>query len=163
MAKTNDKQNGPTSTGPLTTLNHYTEIGSMSIKLVGCTPELAARNKQKAFQCRVWGEADMVKTRLNKAGEPFSYVLGDFRAVNQDNAGFKSQKLFLPEGIIDALQIATKRSNGQSVRFGYDIFAIPDSGSSVGYVYEAVALLDPAPADRLKDMNKQLAVGRTTA
>lgn len=123
-------------------------LGDMSIKKLGVSALDAVRQGKQVYLCRIFGEAVDFKIKDAKSGDPYTYLIGDFRAVNSAGAKFESTKLFLPGRLLEEIEGALK-STGNPVEFGYDIYSTPDASSSTGYKYAAKALIKTESSDRV--------------
>jgi len=134
----------------------FLPLTQMNLKACGCNPKEAIKQSKAVFMARVFGEAQDVKTKTARSGDPYSYLVGDFRAINGDKLGFEANKLFLPGGIFEQIEVTLKSANGKPVQFGYDIFSVPDEKSSVGYRYSAKQLMKTEASNRLEELTKEL-------
>ena len=134
----------------------YLPLAQMTIKAIGCNPKEAIKQGKQVFMAKIFGEASEVKTKTARSGDPYSYLLGDFRAVNGEGLGFEASKLFLPGGIFEQIEAALNQNKGSSVQFGYDIYSILDEKSSVGYRYSAKQLMKTEASTRMEEMTKAL-------
>src|SRR5438105_3433746 len=110
-------------TGENTQLPEYSPVAQITMAKIGCKPKEAIKQDKTVFMCRVFGEAVQLKTKEARSGDMYSYLLGEFRAVNSDGAKFETEKLFLPGGILESIETALKSSGDKPVQFAYDIFA----------------------------------------
>src|SRR5574337_473796 len=106
--------------------------------------------------CRSFGEAAAVKSKEAKNGDVYSYLIGEFRAVNNEGAKFEAEKLFLPGGIMEKIEASLNQADGKAVQFGYDIYSTPDDSVTVGYRYAAQSVLATQATDRLATLAKSL-------
>jgi hypothetical protein len=134
----------------------FLPLAQLTLKACGCNPKDAIKESKAVFMARIFGEAGSVKTKVARSGDPYSYLVGEFRAVNGDKEGFESNKLFLPGGIFEQVEAAVNAADGKPVQFGYEIYSVPDEKSSVGYRYSAKMLLKTEASNRLDELTKQL-------
>jgi hypothetical protein len=134
----------------------FLPLAQMTIKACGCDPKDAIREKKQVFLVKVFGEANEVKTKTARSGDPYSYLIGEFRAINGEKLGFEANKLFLPGGIFEQIEAGLNASNGKAVQFAYDIYSVPDDKSSVGYRYSAKQLMKTEASTRLDDLTASL-------
>ena len=134
----------------------FLPLAQMTLKACGCNPKEAIKQEKQVFMAKIFGEASAVKTKVARSGDPYSYLMGEFRAVNGEKLGFEANKLFLPGGIFEQVEAAVNASDGKPVQFGYDIYSIPDEKSSVGYRYSAKMLLKTEASNRLDELTKQV-------
>ena len=133
----------------------WAPLPQMTLKKLGCDPKEAVRKEETIYMGRVFGEASSMKTKEAKNGDLYSYLVGEFRAINNEGKKFEAQKLFLPGGILEQIEAALTAADGKPVQFGYDIYATPDD-NSVGYRYAAKTLLKSEASDRLTEITKAL-------
>lgn len=134
----------------------YTPIPEMNVKKLGADAKDAVRLDKTVYMCRIYGEASQVKSKEARSGDMYSYLIGQFRGINAKGEKFESEKLFLPGGIMEAVESALSIADGKPVQFGYDIFSVVDEKSSVGYRYSAKTLIKSEATDRLTAMSKDL-------
>lgn len=140
-----------TETAPVAEAPEWSPLGDMTIKKLGCSALDAVRQGKQVYLCRIFGEAVDHKTKDAKSGDPYTYLIGDFRAVNAKGEKFESTKLFLPGRLLEEIEGALK-STGNPVEFGYDIYSTPDSSSSTGYKYAAKQLIKTESSDRVQKL-----------
>ncbi len=99
---------------------------------------------------RCYGEAMDVKVKTARSGDPYTYLLGEFRFINAKGEGFESSKLFLPGTILEPLEAQIKGADGAPVQFAYDIFANPDDKITVGFRYAIKQLVKAEASNRLE-------------
>jgi len=122
-------------------------------KLIAAQPE--GEEKPVPFM-RVYGVATRVETGESDYGVWKAFI-GQFKAVNLlDGVEYSSGKLFLPDVAGDLLEGALGASETSSVEFGFDLIAVPDTESNVGYVYQAEPLIEPAKDDTFSRLEKSL-------
>jgi hypothetical protein len=132
-------------------------LPAMNIKNCGADPKDAIRIGKQVFMCRIYGEANDSVTKENrKTGDPYSYLVGEFRAVNAKGEQFESEKLYLPNAVQEKVQGLLKTSGGAPVRFGYDFFSTPSETASTGYQYAASVIVKTEATDRLAEMAKEM-------
>jgi len=134
----------------------YLPLAQMTLKACGCNPKEAIKQEKQVFMAKVFGEASEVKTKTARSGDPYSYLIGEFRAINGEKLGFESNKLFLPGGIFEQVEATLNAANGKSVQFAYDIYSVPDEKSSVGYRYSAKQLIKTEASTRLDELTSEL-------
>ena len=133
-------------------------IPQMTIKKLDVDPREAFATKSPSmYLCRIFGQATGIKTKEARSGDPYSYLVGEFSAVNNKGEAFDSEKLFLPASIQESVESQLKAANGAAVRFGYDIFACYDDKVSVGYRYAAKAVVKTEASNVIAEMAKELA------
>jgi hypothetical protein len=131
-------------------------ISQMSIKKIGCDAKDAVRQDKQVFMARIYGVASAVKTKEQKNGDLYSYLIGEFRSVNNKGEKHESDKLFLPGGILEKIEGQLAAANGQAVQFGYEIFANPDESVTVGYRYAATSIMKTEVSDRLAKLSAEV-------
>jgi hypothetical protein len=133
----------------------YTPLPQINLKKIGCQPKQAVRLDKPVYMARIYGECTSVKTKDGRNGDPYSYLVGMFRAVTPDGKKWETEKLFLPGGIMEAVESQWESGGKKPVQFGYDILAVPDD-NSVGYRYSAKSLIKTESSDRLAGMSSSL-------
>jgi hypothetical protein len=134
----------------------WSPLAALNVKNCGCDPKIAVRNDKTTYLLRIWGEVSSIKTKENRSGDMYSYMIGAFRAVRADGAKFESEKLFLPGGIFEQVEGAYKAGGEAPVQFAYDIFSQVDADSSLGYRYAAKSLAKPESSSRLDAMSQEI-------
>lgn len=129
----------------------WTPLGDMSLKKIGAVALDAVRQNVAVFMGRVFGEATDAKQKEGKGGDIYTYLIGDFRAINGKGEKFESTKLFLPGRMMEEIESILK-STGAPVEFGFDIFSTPDASSSTGYKYAAKQLVKTEANDRVNKL-----------
>lgn len=133
-----------------------TPLAEMTIKALGGNAKEAVKQSKAVFMARVFGEVSGTKTKERRDGSMYTIMLGMFRGVDGAGKMFESERLILPGGIQEALESATKTSEGKPVKFGYDIFSTPDDKSSVGYKYAAKTIIKTESHDRIAALAESL-------
>lgn len=150
----------PVASGTAAEKPEWQPLADMTIKKLGCDPKDAIRaNAGKGgnvYLCRIFGEAVAIKTKEAKSGDMYSYLIGEFRAVNGNNEKYEATKLFLPGRLMEEVETALASAEGAPVQFGYDIYSTVDKDSSVGYKYAAKSVVKTEASSRLNDMAKTL-------
>ncbi len=122
-------------------------------KLIAAQPE--GEEKPIPFM-RVYGVATRAEIGESDYGVWKAFI-GQFKAVNLlDGVEYSSGKLFLPDVAGDLLEGALGASETNSVEFGFDLIAVPDEASTIGYVYQAESLIEPAKDDTFSRLEKSL-------
>ncbi len=122
-------------------------------KMIAAQPE--GEEKPIPFM-RVYGVATSVETGESDYGAWKAFI-GQFKAINLlDGTEYNSGKLFLPNVAGDLLDGSLGASEINNVEFGFDLIAVPDSESTVGYVYEAEPLIEPAKDDTFSRLERNL-------
>jgi hypothetical protein len=135
----------------------FLPLAQMTLKAMGCNPKEAIKQEKQVLMGRVFGEASEVKTKTARSGDPYSYLIGEFRSYEGvTKSGFESNKLFLPGGIFEQIEATLNASGGKSVQFAYDIYSVPDEKSSVGYRYSAKQLMKTEASTRLDELTDSL-------
>ena len=132
-------------------------LPKMQLRTLGCNGKDAVKQEKPVYMCRIFGEAQDVKTKEARSGDTYSYFVGEFRAINAGNEQFQSGILFLPGKLHETVEAAIKAAGGKGVKFAYDISSIPDEKSSVGYQYGAKSLIKTEASDRLEELTAELA------
>jgi len=134
-------------------------IKKLSVKTVcGNIKKMVAAEEIKGATpiMRVFGTASRAVVGESDNG-PWVAFVGQFKAVNLlDGTEHQSGKLFLPDVASDLLEGAVSANEAGSVEFGFDILAVPDESSAVGYVYQANSLIKPAEDDTLLRLEQNL-------
>lgn len=133
-----------------------TALTKMGITYMQMTGKEAVKQGKSVFMCRIYGEATDSKTKEDRTGRPYTYLIGQFRGVNNKGEEFESEKLFLPDGIMEKVLSQLAQAEGAPVKFGYDITSAVNDKSSVGYNYVATTIIKTETSDRLKDMEASL-------
>lgn len=136
--------------------NESKPLAQMNIKNCGVNGLQAIKEEKQVFLVRIFGEANEAKTKLNRANDPYTYLIGNFKAKNNKGERFHSDTLFLPATIQEKVEAELKSAGGNPVEFGYDIHTTPDTKSSVGYRYAATSIRKTAATDRLAAMEAEL-------
>ncbi len=92
---------------------------------------------------RILGSANGIKTGVSDYGD-WKALSGQFRATNPETGEqFDAATAFLPDVALDMIA-ASLEGGATAVDFAFDIFAVLDESSSVGYTYRATPLLQAA-------------------
>jgi hypothetical protein len=146
-----------------------TVLKQLTIKTIGCEPRAAAKQNRQFFLCRIFGEANHSRTKEGKNGDPYSLLIGAFRAEcplppappqaelpgmpdtppPATSKAFDSDTLLLPGGLEGQIEKLLKSSGGKPVQFGYDVFSIPAPANVSGFTYHAVEVITPVTSDHL--------------
>jgi len=90
---------------------------------------------------RVMGSATGLKTGVSDFGE-WTALTGQFRAMNPETGETTdAAQLFMPDVAQDMIA-AQLKGNATAVDFAFDLFAVLDEASPVGYAYRATPLLN---------------------
>lgn len=130
----------------------WTPLPDINIKKIGGDPKQAVKLEKTVYVGRIFGELTDVKTKEARNGDSYQYLVGVFRAVGPDGKKFESEKLYLPGGIMEALEAAFKSGGEKPIEFGYDFFALYDADTVLNYRYSAKTLIKTAASDRLAAM-----------
>lgn len=133
----------------------YTSIPQMTFKKCGLTPKDAIKHEKPVYMCRVFGEASGVKTKESRSGDPYSYLMGEFRLINAKGEKFESAKLFLPGSLFEVIEAALTSAEGRPVVFAYDVSSVP-SDATIGYQYGAKSLIKTTASDKLTELTAQV-------
>ncbi len=136
-------------------------LAQMTVKTTGADPKEAIRQGKQVFLVRIFGEATAAKTKEDRKGDAYSYLIGLFRAERPAKGDekevqlFEAEKLFLPGAIQEKIEAQLATSN-KPVQFGYDLFATPDNNVTAGYRYAAATIIETQATDRLKVIAESL-------
>lgn len=86
---------------------------------------------------------------------------GEFRAVNKDGEECAAAVCFLPEPAQSLLKTQIddlSKVGGLNVEFGFRIFAVEDSTSIVGYIFEVEPLMEARASTAMADLAKRIGV-----
>lgn len=121
------------------------------------TPALVIKNAGPLHVMRVLGAASGVKTGVSDFGE-WEALTGQFRAYNPATGeAFDSGVLFMPSVALDL--IAGQIRNGAlGVEFAFDIYAVEDESSSVGYSYRATPIIQDTSESPVSRLEAKLAL-----
>jgi hypothetical protein len=139
-----------------------TEKGAVALAELNCSkkidmdPKEAIVQKKQVFLCRVWGEVTMVKTKENRSGDPYSYLVGQFMLVAGNGITYESGKLYLPTSLQEEVESAWRAAGEIPTKFAYDVFSNYDKSVSIGYRYSAKRLIKTEATDRLAELASQL-------
>ena len=88
---------------------------------------------------------------------PWVKFKGSFEATNPDTGeSYRSGRLFLPDVASDLLEAELMDEDTSNVELAFDIHAVADSTSAVGYVYTATPLVELAENDPILALAKSL-------
>lgn len=105
---------------------------------------------------RVMGSAIGIKDGVSDYGE-WTSLVGQFRAVNlQTGETYDSANLFLPD-VAGELIIAQLKGGATAVDFAFDISAVLDETSQIGYTYRATPLVAAEEESPITRLEKKLA------
>lgn len=92
---------------------------------------------------RVLGSASGIKTGTSDYGD-WKALTGQFRATNPETGEqIDAASCFMPDVALDMVAAALD-SGATAIDFAFDVFAVLDESSSVGYTYRATPLLQAA-------------------
>jgi hypothetical protein len=131
-------------------------IPKMALKAMGSNGKEAVKQGKNVYMGRIYGEAQAVKTKENRSGDMYSYLVGEFRSINGNGEKFESGILYLPGKLFETVESMLKSADGKAVRFAYDIYSTVDEKSSVGYSYAAKTLIKTEASNRLEEMTAEL-------
>lgn len=140
-----------------TTAPAIATVKHINQKTGGVNPREAVKQSKSIYMGRVFGVTTDVKHFEDKAGDPKTYFVGEFRFIAPDGAQSESEKLYMFKALEEKMESVFKSGGEKAVEFGYDIFAAPDDKAGTGYVYQAKTLLATATSDRLGKLTSQLA------
>lgn len=104
------------------------------------------------------GVAHDSKQHVNEKDGKVSWgFIGEFRAINRHGEEAVGPLAYIPEPMQSALQAQLKDS-GASVEFGFHVFAVEDTTSVVGYVFECESLIEPKPSNAVAALASRLGV-----
>lgn len=109
----------------------------------------------EVFVMRILGVCRAVEVVTSPYGEAIK-LKGEFRATGQDGAESVSGVCYLPDVLTDMIAGAVENAEGRPVEFAFDIFALPDETSTVGYVYDVRSLTQMEPTDAIKRLASNL-------
>jgi hypothetical protein len=132
----------------------YETVSSISFKNCEADGKRAVKEEKTVPVGRIYGEASGIKSKEDRKGQVFSYLLGQFRFINYAGKGYESEKLFLPGGMLENIEAALK--NATAVQFAYDVVANYVPANNIGYQYAAKAIIKTEAADRMTAMEKVL-------
>lgn len=130
----------------------YQPLPQMNVKAIGAKPKEADRTGKAVFCGRIWGQVTSVKNKESRSGDPYSYLVGSFRALGPDDQKYEAEKLFLPGGLMEQIESTWKSGGEVPVQFGYDIYATPDEKSAVGYRYACKTIMKTETSNVLDAM-----------
>ena len=90
---------------------------------------------------------------------PWTGLLGQFRAISPKGETFDSAQCFLPD-VAQNLIIGQLQGGAQAVDFAFNITAILDEESPVGFSYRAAPLLDVSADDPIARIQQRMEVKR---
>lgn len=142
-------------------------LPQMTVKLIGADPRDAIQNNERTYLCRVYGEVTDIKTKEDRKGDAYSYLLGTFMAVREtatdaefaevgDAMFFYAEKLFLPGGIQEKVETVFNSNAKKPTQFGYDLYSVPDRAVSVGYRYAAASIMETSANNRMQVMTNEV-------
>ncbi len=138
----------------------FIELPQITPKGIGSDAREAIRQNQPVFLFRVYGEATAVKIKESKSGDPYTYLLGAFRAIAPQKdatvSNFQSERLYLPSSLQDRIESQVALARKSPVKFAYDVFSTPDRDVTSGYRYTYQSLMDAAPTDRVSEIGAAL-------
>ena len=138
-------------------------VGKLNVK-TGANP---ARVKEDAYKpryhlCDIYGKCIGTKAKEDtRNGNVYIALVGDFEGwFPETNTIYKSGKLYLPDGIQEAVEAATvhlDKANVESVEFGFSVYSVTATNAA-GYSYEAVPLIKPQENDSLSALRRLMTV-----
>lgn len=140
----------------MATEQKFETIAQISGKKCGCDARDAIKEGKQVYLYRVFGEATDSKAKESRGGDPYTYLIGEFRLITAEGKGFESNKLFLPAGLLESIEGSLKAAGDNAVQFAYDVFSTPDKDTTIGYRYAAKALIQTEASDRLAALTGQL-------
>jgi len=145
-----------------------TKLKQLNIKAIGCDPKrIVKQTGGTLFLARIFGEATAAKIKPGKSGDPFAVLVGGFRAIvpapaqlplegTPPDACFESDTIILPAGLDDPITNLLRANKGKGVLFAYDVSAVKDPASPLGYSYSAALLVKPRLADNVTALTASL-------
>jgi hypothetical protein len=134
----------------------FEPIAKMSMKKMGCDAKEAIKQDRAVFMARIYGEAASIKTKENRSGDVYSYLVGSFRAQTFEGNAFESEILYLPGTLMEVIEAQLKSADGGAVQFGWDIFSTPDRETTIGYKYAAKTVVKPEVSERLAQLTRDV-------
>ncbi len=128
-------------------------LKKISIKGVAGKPEFTGEDdKESVLVMRIIGIATGVKTVVTTFGESTG-LRGSFRAYDNSGKEYQAPIAWLPDVVIDTVTAAMSMTGNElpAVQFGFDIYAVKDDKSNIGYVYNCVPIVDSGP-DQLDEI-----------
>ena len=113
------------------------------------------RDIPAGFLYRVIGQAHGTKIVRTTYGDSVG-LKGKFLAINHKGQKFMSGIVYLPEAVTIPIEAELKGNPDAAVQFAYDVTKKLDDTTAIGYVYEVIALIEPAESDLLEVLSKDL-------
>lgn len=128
-------------------------ISKMSVKALGCKPNVGLEDGKPNRLCVIFGKADGFKVGEDANGKIWQALTGDFIGKNiKTGEQFRSGKLFLPSGIQEVVENAVKgKGENATVKFGLELRSVV-AGNPIGYSYQAVNLIKAEAIDEVQAM-----------
>lgn len=132
-------------------------VSKLTIKTMGCKPQLAAALGQKVPVARIMGIAYGTKVVEAANGDVFTAITGQFEGTNLETGQvFQSGVLYLPAGFHEQIADPLKKENApEQIEFAMELYAVPADNLS-GYSYEAKPLIKIVEADPLASLRNTL-------
>lgn len=140
----------------------------ITIKDLGCKPGDVSKlpdAQNELPMARMYGIVTRVgfQEDSRQAGRQYTYFVGNFEGVNlQDGTVMTSSKMYLPEGVSQALeqivaQAKAKDKRSPGVQFAFEIIAVKNPNNKGGYSYKTITLHKPEEADPLAALRTTVA------
>jgi hypothetical protein len=139
-------------------------ISKITMATIGCKPALVTtlpEGQNELPIARLYGKLSDVRYQDDKAkGQIYTYFIGTFEAINmQDGDVYRSGKMFLPKGISELVEDATKKAREKdpkaSIAFAFEVRAIK-ANNPIKYSYKVLALKNPEAADELREIRESV-------
>ena len=136
-------------------------VSKLTIASLGCNPSAVKTLPPEELVngelpvARLYGKLTDVRYQEDKAkGQVYTYFVGTFEGINmQTGEVMRSGKLFLPKGISELVEDATKKAREidekASIAFAFEVRSIKAT-NPIGYSYKVLALKSPEAEDELK-------------
>lgn len=144
-------------------------VSKLTIATLGCNPSkvktlaadsLELQNGELPI-ARLYGKLTDVRYQDDKAkGQVYTYFVGTFEGINMETGEvMRSGKLFLPRGISELVEDATKKARAidekASISFAFEVRSIKAT-NPIGYSYKVLALKSPEAEDELKTVREMV-------
>jgi hypothetical protein len=144
-------------------------ISKITMATLGCNPSAVKSLPADSPElqngelplARIYGKLADVKYQDDKTkGQIYTYFVGSFEAINmQTGEVMRSGKLFLPKGISELVEDATKKAREKddkaSIAFAFEVRSIKAT-NPIGYSYKVLALKSPEATDELKELRDMI-------
>ena len=142
--------------------NEVEVLRDMAIRTISVTKPQECVKAGKTLELgTIYGLVTAIKTREDKSGRLYSYLVGDFGATNTDGKEFISEKLFLPPFVMEPLEGLFAKDG--ATKFAYTFYAQPDDSISMGWKYAAKSLIKAQANNVLSELKAQIKSGAKAA